>query len=234
MLNVNNLVVHYGDSLALSGVSFSVEKGRIVAMLGSNGSGKTTLLKSVASLLKPSSGSVVFMDKDITAIGAHYVVRHGIALVPEGKHIFGRMSVAENLLLGAITKKDAAYREERLESIYGLFPRLRERLGQLAGTLSGGEQQMLAIGRALMSDPQLLMLDEPSLGIAPKLVEKIFEAILTIRDRGMTILLVEQHVQESLECADYAYILQTGRLILQGPTTELMENDDVKRAYLGM
>lgn len=234
MLHVNNLVVRYGDSLALQDVSLTVDEGRIVAVLGSNGAGKTTLLKTVASLLKPVRGTVTFMNKDITGIGAHNVVRHGVALVPEGKHIFGKMSVEENLLLGAIIHKDPVYRQEKLESIFGLFPRLKERLPQLAGTLSGGEQQMLAIGRALMSNPKMLMLDEPSLGIAPLLVEKIFEAILAIRDSGMTILLVEQHVQESLECADYAYILQTGHLILQGAADELQKNEEVKKAYLGM
>ncbi len=234
LLNVERIKVQYKDIVALHDVSLSIEVGQIVAVLGANGSGKTTLLRSIASLLKLSQGRILFNNESIGNIGAHNVVRRGISLVPEGRHIFAKMSVKENLLLGAFTQKDQAVREEALGEIYDLFPRLQERLDQKAGTLSGGEQQMLAIGRALMSHPKLLMLDEPSLGIAPNLVARIFEVIDEIRQRGVTVLLVEQHVQDSLELADYAYILQTGRITLNGKCQMLLNDDMVKTAYLGM
>jgi branched-chain amino acid transport system ATP-binding protein len=234
MLRVNDLFVVYGESPALSGVTLTVAQGQIVAALGSNGAGKTTLLKTIASVLRPQSGSIFFREQNITGIGAHRVVSRGVALTPEGKHIFGRMSVLENLLIGAVTRKDPRYREERLDYVFSLFPRLKERLQQTAGTLSGGEQQMLAIARALMSGPQFLMLDEPSLGIAPLLVEKIFEAIVAVRNAGMTVLLVEQHVDEALSCADYAYIFQTGRVVAQGPAEKLRNSGDMKKLYLGI
>ncbi len=234
LLNVEEIKVQYKDIVALHDVSLSIEMGQIVAVLGANGSGKSTLLKSIASLLKLSQGRILFNNESISNIGAHNVVRRGISLVPEGRHIFAKMSVKENLLLGAFTQKDQAVREETLGEIYDLFPRLKERLDQKAGTLSGGEQQMLAIGRALMSHPKLLMLDEPSLGIAPNLVSRIFEVIDEIRQRGVTVLLVEQHVQDSLELADYAYILQTGRITLSGKCQMLLDDDMVKAAYLGM
>lgn len=234
LLNVENLAARYGQAIALQGISMRVGQGQVVVIIGSNGSGKSTLLKSIMSLVKPYEGAITYNGEEITGIGAHNVVRKGVTLVPEGKHIFAKMTVRENLLLGALIKKDPAYRAERMDKIFGLFPRLREREKQLAGTLSGGEQQMLAIGRALMSEPRLLMLDEPSLGIAPMLVEKIFEAIQIIRDTGVTIVLVEQHVQESLEIADYAYVLQTGRIFLQGPGPEMLRDETICQAYLGM
>jgi branched-chain amino acid transport system ATP-binding protein len=212
----------------------SIEEGQIVAVLGANGSGKSTLLKSIASLLKLSQGRILFNNESIGNIGAHNVVHRGISLVPEGKHIFAKMSVKENLLLGAFTQKDQTVREEALGEIYDLFPRLKERLDQKAGTLSGGEQQMLAIGRGLMSRPKLLMFDEPSLGIAPNLVPRIFEVIDEIRQRGVTVLLVEQHVQEAMEIADRAYILQTGNVALEGKAKDLLNSDLVKKTYLGM
>ena len=234
LLNVEKIKVQYKDIVALHDVSLNIKEGKIVAVLGANGSGKSTLLKSIASLLKLSQGRILFNDEPIDNIGAHNVVRLGISLVPEGKHIFAKMSVKENLLLGAYTKKDQTIRKETLDEIYDLFPRLKERLDQKAGTLSGGEQQMLAIGRALMNRPKLLMLDEPSLGIAPNLVSRIFEVIDQIRQRGVTVLLVEQHVQDSLDLADYAYILQTGRICLDGECQMLMNDDTVKTAYLGI
>jgi branched-chain amino acid transport system ATP-binding protein len=234
LLTVENLVAKYGQAVALQGVSLEIDEGRIVVVIGANGSGKSTLLKNIISLITPAEGKITFDGRDITGIGTHNVVRTGIALVPEGKRIFAKMTVRENLLLGALIKKDPVYRVERMETIYELFPRLKERENQMAGTLSGGEQQMLAIGRALMPDPRLLMLDEPSLGIAPKLVEKIFEAIQVIRDAGVTIVLVEQHVQESLEIADYSYVLQTGKIFMQGTGPELLKDQTICRAYLGM
>ena len=234
LLKVENLVAKYGDATALHNVSMQVASGQAVIVIGANGSGKSTLLNSIMSLLKPAGGKVTYNGRDITGIGAHNTVRAGVALVPEGKQIFAKMTVLENLLLGALIKKDPIYRAERLERIFELFPRLKEREKQTAGTLSGGEQQMLAIGRALMSDPKLLMLDEPSLGIAPNLVEKIFEAVHSIRETGVTIVLVEQHVQEALEFADYAYVLQTGNVLMQGTGSDLLRDPAICKAYLGM
>jgi branched-chain amino acid transport system ATP-binding protein len=234
LLNIEQIKVQYKDIVALHDVSLSIEEGQIVAVLGANGSGKSTLLKSIASLLKLSQGRILFNNESIGNIGAHNVVHRGISLVPEGKHIFAKMSVKENLLLGAFTQKDQTVREEALGEIYDLFPRLKERLDQKAGTLSGGEQQMLAIGRGLMSRPKLLMFDEPSLGIAPNLVPRIFEVIDEIRQRGVTVLLVEQHVQEAMEIADRAYILQTGNVALEGKAKDLLNSDLVKKTYLGM
>ncbi|MBW2149799.1 MAG: ABC transporter ATP-binding protein [Deltaproteobacteria bacterium] len=234
MLSVDKIKVKYKEITALHDISLTVNEGEIVTVLGSNGAGKSTLLKSIASLLEPVEGSITFQRKQITGIGPHQVVRNGISLVPEGKRIFAKMSIEENLLLGAYIMKEEKVREETKKKLFQLFPRLHERIHQKAGTLSGGEQQMLAIARGLMSRPKLLMLDEPSMGIAPNLVSRIFEAIETIRSSGLTILIVEQHVQEALDIADRGYILQTGKIALEGSAEELMESDLVQKAYLGI
>jgi branched-chain amino acid transport system ATP-binding protein len=234
LLSVERIKVKYKQITALHEVSLQVKEGEIVVALGSNGAGKSTLLKSIASQLNPEEGAVVFQGERINGIGPHEVVRRGLSLVPEGKRIFAKMSVNENLLAGAYIQKDEKIRVETLDKIFLLFPRLRERMKQKAGTLSGGEQQMLAIARGLMSNPKLLMLDEPSLGIAPNLVDRIFETIETIRKSGLTILIVEQHVQEALEIADRGYILQTGKIVLEGESKELLESEVVKKAYLGI
>ena len=234
MLSVEKIKVKYKQITALHEVSLQVKEGEIVAALGSNGAGKSTLLKSIASQLNPEEGAVLFQGERINGIGPHEVVRRGISLVPEGKRIFAKMSVNENLLVGAYIQKDEKIRVETLNRIFELFPRLRERMKQKAGTLSGGEQQMLAIARGLMSKPKLLMLDEPSLGIAPNLVDRIFETIEIIRKSGLTILIVEQHVQEALEMADRGYILQTGKIILEGKSKELLDSELVQKAYLGI
>lgn len=234
MLSVEKIKVKYKQITALHEISLQVKEGEIVAALGSNGAGKSTLLKSIASQLNPEEGAVLFQGERINGIGPHEVVRRGISLVPEGKRIFAKMSVNENLLVGAYIQKDEKIRVETLNRIFELFPRLRERMKQKAGTLSGGEQQMLAIARGLMSKPKLLMLDEPSLGIAPNLVDRIFETIEIIRKSGLTILIVEQHVQEALEMADRGYILQTGKIILEGKSKELLDSELVQKAYLGI
>jgi branched-chain amino acid transport system ATP-binding protein len=234
LLSVERIKVKYKQITALHEVSLQVKEGEIVVALGSNGAGKSTLLKSIASQLNPEEGAVVFQGERINGIGPHEVVRRGLSLVPEGKRIFAKMSVNENLLAGAYIQKDEKIRVETLDKIFLLFPRLRERMKQKAGTLSGGEQQMLAIARGLMSNPKLLMLEEPSLGIAPNLVDRIFETIETIRKSGLTILIVEQHVQEALEIADRGYILQTGKIVLEGESKELLESEVVKKAYLGI
>lgn len=234
MLSVEKIKVKYKQITALHEVSLQVKEGEIIAILGSNGAGKSTLLKSIASQLNPAEGSVLFQGERINGIGPHEVVRRGISLVPEGKRIFAKMSVNENLLVGAYIQKNEKMRVETLDGIFELFPRLREKMRQKAGTLSGGEQQMLAIARGLMSKPKLLMLDEPSLGIAPNLVDRIFETLETIRKSGITILIVEQHVQEALEMADRGYILQTGKIVLDGKSNDLLESEIVKKAYLGI
>lgn len=234
LLHVDKIKVKYGEIIALHDVSIDVKEGEILAVLGSNGAGKSTLLKTIAAMLRPVEGSITFQGTVINGMPTHNVVRQGISLVPEGKHIFAKISVAENLLIGAYTKKDKELREETLEEIFRLFPRLKERLDQKGGTLSGGEQQMLAIARGLMSRPKLLMLDEPSLGIAPNLVSRIFEAIDQIRASGLTILIVEQHVQDALELADRAYIMQTGKIVIEGTADDLMNSEVVQKAYMGM
>lgn len=235
MLEVNNVQVGYDGVLALRGVSFRVESGEIVSIVGSNGAGKTTILKTISSLLKPVNGTVTFQGHRLDRLPPHEVVRHGIAHVPEGRRLFARQTVYENLILGSYTRKAATEREEVLERIFALFPVLKERRGQKAGTLSGGEQQMLAIGRGLMLRPKLLMLDEPSLGIAPKLVDKIFETIQELNKRdGITILLVEQNVREALEMAHRAYVLQTGNIVMEGSGKQLLQSDSIQKAYLGI
>jgi branched-chain amino acid transport system ATP-binding protein len=234
LLEVKNIRVTYGSIPAIYGVSFRVNSGEIVCIVGSNGVGKSTLLKAISGLEHPVEGEIVFEDKRIDRLLPHDIVKLGISYVPEGKRIFFRVTVEENLILGSFIHKDKSKRAENLEYVYSLFPRLEERNKQKAGTLSGGEQQMLAIARGLMSKPKLLMLDEPSLGIMPKLVDKIFEAIEEISKTGMTILLVEQNVREALELANRAYILQTGKIILEGQSAELLESDMVRKAYMGL
>ncbi|MBV9568633.1 MAG: ABC transporter ATP-binding protein [Hyphomicrobiales bacterium] len=234
MLEVSSLTTTYQGLVAVHDVSIDVAQGEIVVVAGANGAGKSTLLKSIAGMERPRSGKVTFAGERIDGLAAHLVTKRGIAFVPENRRLFPRLSVADNLRLGSYLFRGEADREAPVERVFTLFPRLRERLEQRAETLSGGEQQMLAIGRALMTRPKLLMLDEPSQGIAPKLVDEIFEAILATRGAGVTVLLVEQRLSESLEIADRGFILQTGRVILSGPANELRDNPEVRKAYLGM
>ena len=231
MLKIEDMHVYYGAIHAVKGVSFEVGEGEIVALIGANGAGKSTILKTVSGLMHPRSGSIHFCDQDITHMEAYKLLRTGLAHVPEGRRIFQQMTVQENLEMGAYIKKDVSQKD--LETVFTYFPRLKERRKQIAGTLSGGEQQMLAVGRALMSRPDLLMLDEPSLGLAPLLVREIFEIIKRINAEGKTVLLVEQNAFAALSVAHYAYILEVGRVVLEGPGRELLENPKVKEAYLG-
>ncbi|WP_043750464.1 ABC transporter ATP-binding protein [Methylobacterium nodulans] len=234
MLEVRSLSTAYQGLLAIQDVSLEVAKGEIVVVAGANGAGKSTLLKSIAGMERPRAGEVVFDGARIDGLPGHLITARGIAYVPENKRLFPRLSVADNLRLGRYLYRGQPDADGPLERVFSLFPRLKERLPQRAGTLSGGEQQMLAIGRALMTRPRLLMLDEPSQGIMPKLVDEIFSAIETIRAAGVTILLVEQRLAESLSIADRAYVLQTGRLILTGPAATLRDDPEVRRAYLGI
>jgi branched-chain amino acid transport system ATP-binding protein len=234
VLEVKNLVVNYGVITALQGVSLSVKQGDIVTLIGANGAGKTTTLRAISGLLKTRSGDVFYQGKNITNLAAHKLVELGIAHVPEGRMVFANLTVMENLRMGAYLVKDKAAIQREMDYAFNIFPRLKEREKQIAGTLSGGEQQMLAIGRALMSKPRFLMLDEPSLGIAPLLVQKIFEKIVEInRDHGITVLLVEQNANLALEISSYGYVLETGRILLHGSSASLRENPQVRSAYLG-
>ena len=234
MLSVKDLVVHYGAISALGGVSFNIEAGRIVTLIGANGAGKTTTLRTISGLLRAKSGGISFHGEDITRLPPHKIVARGLCHVPEGRMIFSNLTVDENLAMGAYLQDDKAKIAKNRDYVFGIFPRLKERLTQAAGTLSGGEQQMLAIGRAIMGEPKLLMLDEPSLGIAPKLISTIFEKIVEInRDRGTTILLVEQNANLALEISHDAYVLETGRVVMQGPSADLRKNPELKAAYLG-
>jgi branched-chain amino acid transport system ATP-binding protein len=232
MLDVRELHVYYGEIHALKGVSLGVAKGEIVALLGPNGAGKTTALKTVSGLLLPRSGAIAFEGESVVGVPSHAIVHRGIAHVPEGRRIFNRLSVVDNLEMGAYVRSDGAIRED-MERVFTLFPRLRERRSQVAGTLSGGEQQMLAIGRALMARPRLLLLDEPSMGLAPVLVEQIFETIQGINRAGTPILLVEQNAAMALTIAQRAYVLETGRVVLEGSARDLADNVEIRRAYLG-
>jgi len=234
MLKVNKIEVHYGGVPALHEVSFEVGKGELVAIVGANGAGKTTTLKTVVGALSPVSGSIEFEGVDITEKNTAEVVRLGITYVPEGRHIFGPLTVGENLLLGAFTTSTKEEIEERMDYVHHLFPILKERYKQRGGTLSGGEQQMLAIGRGLMSSPKLLMLDEPSLGLMPKLVTEVLEVVARLKEKGDTILLVEQNVREALELADRGYVLETGRVVLEGEGKDLSRDPHIKKAYLGL
>ena len=232
ILKVDNINVYYGAIHAIKGISFEVNEGEIVTLIGANGAGKSTTLQTVSGLLRSRTGSIEFNGENISHVPAHKLVYKGLAQVPEGRRIFLQMSVEENLEMGAFTQKNAGI-DADLESVYEQFPRLRERKKQIAGTLSGGEQQMLAMGRALMSHPKLLMLDEPSMGLAPILVEQIFDIIRQLHKNGTTILLVEQNAQMALSVADRAYVLETGRITLSGTGKELMASDAVRKAYLG-
>jgi len=233
MLKVNELNVSYGAIHALKGITFDLNEGEIVALIGANGAGKSTTLNTISGIMKPDSGSVIFEDENISQISPAQIVEKGIVQVPEGRKIFARMSVLENLEMGAYTIKDKDIIKAHMDEVFKTFPRLEERQRQMGGTLSGGEQQMLAIGRALMASPRLLLLDEPSMGLAPILVEQIFEIIQKINDEGVTILLVEQNAQMALSIADRGYVLETGTVALSGPANELMENPEVQAAYLG-
>jgi branched-chain amino acid transport system ATP-binding protein len=233
-LVVRDLTAGYGGVPALHGVSLEVRSGEMVALLGSNGAGKSTLLRAVSGLLRPSGGAVEFQGSAIERRPAHEIVRKGMAHVPEGRRLFGRLSVRDNLLLGAYGERNPGARDERLAQVHALFPVLAERRAQTASTLSGGEQQMLAIGRALMSRPSLLLLDEPSIGIAPKLVSRIFEALVEINRRGVAILVVEQNVRAALLHVNRGYVLQTGRVVAEGASGDLLQGDLVRKAFLGI
>jgi branched-chain amino acid transport system ATP-binding protein len=234
VLEVKNLTVNYGAITALRGLSLAVKRGDIVTLIGANGAGKTTTLRAISGLLKTQGGEVLYEGRNIANLPAHEIVKLGMSHVPEGRMVFANLTVHENLMMGAYLRRDKAGIQRELDYIFGIFPRLKERLKQLAGTLSGGEQQMLAIGRALMSKPKFLMLDEPSLGIAPLLVKTIFEKIVEInREQGISILLVEQNANLALEISRYGYVLETGRIILQDESASLRQNPQVKNAYLG-
>ena len=234
MLELVDIHVRYGNIRALQGVSLTVAEGELIALIGSNGAGKTTTLRTISGLLRPTDGTIAFEGVDITRAPADRIVSLGISHCPEGRRIFGGLSVRDNLRLGAVSQGDKRAAAEDLEMVIGLFPLLGERMGQAGGTLSGGEQQMLSIGRALMSRPRLLLLDEPSLGLAPLMVERIFETIAQLKAAGRTILLVEQNVHHALDVADRAYVLETGRVTLDGPTEVLRRNPRVEQSYLGI
>lgn len=233
MLKVEDLQVYYGVINAIKGVSFEVNEGEVIALIGANGAGKTTILHTITGLISPKTGRVIFEDKDITKIPAHKIVNMGMAHVPEGRRIFQELSVSENLKLGAFVLKDKEQINKNIEYVYEHFPRLKEREKQVAGTLSGGEQQMLAMGRALMSNPRIILMDEPSMGLSPLLVSEIFEIIKEVSKDGKTVLLVEQNAKKALSIADRAYVLETGKIALSGDAKELMNNDRIKKAYLG-
>ena len=233
MLEVKDLQVFYGMIQAIKGISFEVNEGETVALIGANGAGKTTTLHTITGLLSPKKGSVVFEGKEITKVPAHKIVSLGMAHVPEGRRVFAQLYVYQNLKMGAYTRKDKAEIDEMLETVYKRFPRLKERQNQMAGTLSGGEQQMLAMGRALMSKPKIVLLDEPSMGLSPILVNEIFDIIQSLNKAGTTVLLVEQNAKKALSIADRAYVLETGNIVLSGDAKEMMNNDSIKKAYLG-
>ena len=233
MLKVENLSVSYGVIAAVKGVSFEVGQGEIVALIGANGAGKTTILQTITGLIAPRGGSIRFDGADLLKTPAHKIVSLGMAHVPEGRRIFQELSVLENLRLGAFTRKDKKEIEDSLEMVYSRFPRLKERRTQIAGTLSGGEQQMLAMGRALMSRPKIILMDEPSMGLSPLLVSEVFDIIREINAAGTTVLVVEQNARKVLSIADRAYVLETGKIVLEGNAADLLNDDSVKKAYLG-
>src|SRR5919107_671624 len=233
LLEIEEIHTYYGNIEALKGISIEVGEGECVTLIGSNGAGKSTTLRSISGLTPPRQGSIRFKDREITETPPQEIVSMGVALSPEGRHVFPRMSVHENLMLGAYLRRDASGIQEDLDRVYSLFPRLKERERQKGGTMSGGEQQMLAIGRALMASPTLLLLDEPSMGIAPILVERIYETIAEINRQGTTILLVEQSASHALEVSNRGYVLETGKVVLSAPSSELSENPEVQKAYLG-
>ena len=233
MLEVKDLEVYYGVIQAIKGVSFHVDQGEVIALIGANGAGKTTILHTVTGLLSPKKGHIMFEGKDITKVPAHKIVSMGMAHVPEGRRVFAELSAYENLKMGAYTRKDRSEIEESLKNVYKRFPRLEERKNQMAGTLSGGEQQMLAMGRALMSRPKIILMDEPSMGLSPILVNEIFDIIQAVSKSGTTVLLVEQNAKKALSIADRAYVLETGNIVLEGKAKDLLEDDSIKKAYLG-
>lgn len=233
MLEVKDLEVYYGMIQAIKGISFEVNKGEIIALIGANGAGKTTTLHTITGLLPPKKGSVIFEGKDITKVPGHKIVSMGMAHVPEGRRIFAQLSVLQNLRMGAYTRKDKEEIENTLKMVYERFPRLEERQNQMAGTLSGGEQQMLAMGRALMSHPKIILMDEPSMGLSPIFVNEIFDIIKEVSAGGTTVLLVEQNAKKALSIADRAYVLETGKIVLEGEASVLMNDDSIKKAYLG-
>lgn len=234
LLSVEDLHVHYGSIHAVKGISLQVKKGQIVTLIGANGAGKSTTLRAIMNLVKKSSGKILFNGTDVSRLPTHEIVKMGIALVPEGRRIFPNLTVHENLMMAAYSRTDREQIKRDLEFVFHLFPRLEERLKQLGGTLSGGEQQMLALARGLMSRPKLLMLDEPSLGLAPLLVREVFQVIQRIREEGVTVLLIEQNALGALKIADYGYVLETGRIVLEGDGSMLLNNEGVKKAYLGI
>lgn len=233
LLEIENLEVNYGMIKALKGVSFEVNKGEIIALIGANGAGKTTTLHAISGILPSASGKIIYNGQNITKTPAHKIVKLGISQVPEGRRVFSQLSVFENLLMGAYTRRDKSEINKDLEKIYERFPRLEERKNQIAGTLSGGEQQMLAMGRALMSKPEIILLDEPSMGLSPIFVSEIFDIIKALNEGGTTVLLVEQNAKKALSIADRAYVLETGNVVLSGKAESIMNDDTVKKAYLG-
>lgn len=233
MLEIKDLFVYYGMIQAIQGISFDVEEGEVIALIGANGAGKTTILHTITGLLSAKSGKVTFDGHDLTKVPGHKIVSMGMAHVPEGRRVFAQMSVLQNLMMGAFTRKDKAEIAQTLETVYERFPRLKERQNQMAGTLSGGEQQMLAMGRALMSHPKIILMDEPSMGLSPIFVNEIFSIIKDVSASGTTVLLVEQNAKKALSIANRAYVLETGKIVLSGQASELLNNDAVKKAYLG-
>lgn len=233
MLEIKDLEVFYGMIQAIKGVSFEVNEGEVIALIGANGAGKTTILHTITGLLDARGGSVVFDGTDITKVPAHKIVSMGMAHVPEGRRVFANLSVYQNLKMGAYTRKDKPEIEDTLNMVYDRFPRLKERQNQMAGTLSGGEQQMLAMGRALMSRPRIILMDEPSMGLSPIFVNEIFDIIKEVSASGTTVLLVEQNAKKALSISDRAYVLETGKIVLDGKADDLLNNDSIKKAYLG-
>ena len=233
MLEVKDLQVYYGVIQAIKGVSFQVEEGEVIALIGANGAGKTTILHTVSGLIAPKSGSITFEGKDIVKTPGHKIVSMGMAHVPEGRRVFAQLSVLQNLKMGAYTRKNKEEITQTLENVFERFPRLQERQNQLAGTLSGGEQQMLAMGRALMSHPKIILMDEPSMGLSPIFVNEIFNIIQEVSKSGTTVLLVEQNAKKALSIADRAYVLETGRIVLEGRASDLLNDESIKKAYLG-
>ncbi len=233
MLELKDVEVYYGMIQAIKGISFEVNEGEVIALIGANGAGKTTTLHTITGLLSPKAGSIFFDGQDITKTPAHKIVSLGMAHVPEGRRVFSQMTVYQNLKMGAYTRSDKSEIDAALEMVYKRFPRLEERKNQLAGTLSGGEQQMLAMGRALMSHPKIILMDEPSMGLSPILVNEIFDIIRSVNEAGTTVLLVEQNAKKALDIADRAYVLETGKIVTSGDAKELMNDDAIKKAYLG-
>ena len=233
MLEVKDIQVYYGMIQAIKGISFEVNEGEVIALIGANGAGKTTTLQTITGLIAPKQGEILFEGQNITKVPAHKIVSMGMAHVPEGRRVFAQLSVLDNLKLGAFTRKDKEEIEETLLRVYKRFPRLEERKNQMAGTLSGGEQQMLAMGRALMSHPKIILMDEPSMGLSPIFVNEIFDIIREVSESGTTVLLVEQNAKKALSIADRGYVLETGNIVLEGDAKMLLDNDQVKKAYLG-